>query len=89
MNVVTHPRTAMTEKHSKSSHIYSSNLDVLHWSCCQSTYPPVTPQIEYDSFQFSSKQNTINNTSLSEEEGLPLTPSDSVVGICFIILKTS
>ena len=60
----------------------SSQMDVLHNNTI--TYsspltPPITPQIGYNGFQFSSKENAENHISEPEVEVLPLTPCDSEV----------
>ena len=59
-----------------------SNANILHSNTTPASNlltPPSTPQVGYESFQFSMEQATINQTAELEEEGLPLTPCDSEV----------
>ena len=64
------------------SHNSKSQMNVL-LECTGSAYnlltPPLTPQVGHDQFQFGSKQRSQKQNLESDEQGLPLTPSESDV----------
>ena len=64
------------------SHNSKSHIDIL-WEYTGSAYnlltPPLTPQIGHGQFQFGPKQSTQNQNLEADEQGLPLTPSESDV----------
>ena len=64
------------------SHNSKSQMHVL-LECTGSSYnlltPPLTPQVGHGQFQFGSQQRIQKQNLESDEQGLPLTPSESDV----------
>ena len=75
-------RTAKSRNHARMSHNSTSQMD-MSYQCTGPAdnllTPPLTPQIGHSQFKFSSKQSTLKHHLESEEQGLPLTPSESDV----------
>ena len=72
------------ERTLKSRMSYNSNTQrdmppKFTGSACNLLTPPLTPQIGHGLFKFGSDQSSLIQNQESEEQGLPLTPSESDV----------
>lgn len=68
-------RSAKSRNHARMSHHSKSQIEYNLLT------PPLTPHISQSPFKFSSKQGILQQNLESEEQGLPLTPSESEVFI--------